>query len=592
MNEGDLQQALLAEFQSETLEILERVERELLQMERHAGDPQGLHRVFREMHTAKGSCRLMGFQRMEGLAHRAEGVLSRLRAGELPVDAMAVGLLLRANDALRSTINGSVRQTGQEGAADYSVLLAALDAMLERPSVQDVVTDAADAEEAGGLDLFGDAPRESPGIETESMADIAPGAALSSGDDHVVRLPLARLEQLMDLVGELNSAFNQMVYRLQHAPLTAGGAMEEVAGLIHRLQEETLQYRMQPIGRLWEPFHRLVRDLCHITGKKAQLFLEGVDTEVDRSLVNAIREPLGHLLRNAVDHGIEPPGVREARGKPAEGVISLNAWQRQGRIWMELRDDGHGIDADRVRDKASRMQLLDAERLARMGRNDLLQLVFAPGLSTAEQVSAISGRGAGLDAVRAMVTGVGGGIEVHSEPGQGTRFLMHIPQTMAIVPSLLVRQQQVRYAIPQSAIVELMAFYGSRELAGNVEFKMGEPMVRHRSGMIPLVPMETALVGGMVLSARDAARSLLQRGAVQVVVLRHGDQLLGLAVEEILETANLVIRPLVKLFSHIRLIAGSCILADGQVALVIDAAALADLIRGDREGHERCGAGG
>lgn len=560
------QQALLQEFFSENREALDRIERGLLQLESFPTNRELLNSIFRDMHTVKGNCRMMGFERLEELTHAAESLLDLLREGKLVIDTLIGNQLLSVLDAVRSTLL-IIEQTGTEGDADFAALIFQLGQFLGEVGLDRPEEDA----------LHTDDQTAAPGASGADPAKVKTEAEHASGRLDSIRLSIDRLDALMNQVGELGALFNQLKYAIARNNNQIGQALEGLEQQIQGLQAEVLQYRLQPIGRIMDTYHRLIRDLAVETKKKVVLDLVGEETEVDRNVLISIKEVLGHLIRNAVDHGIESPQERVAQGKSPVGHVRLTAEQKQGLIYLEISDDGRGIDVIKVRAKAIEKHLISPEQVMEMKDAEVIRLIMAPGFSTAEHVSKISGRGTGLDVVQSAIDKLGGSISITSEFGFGSRFRLRIPQTMAIVPVLLVTALNETYALPQVNIVEMVSYYG-REIASHVEGKMQMPMVKVRNRLFPLFFLRQI----MTLAAHGEGSSLgvewiHTQSELQVVLLQSEETLFGLAVDGIKEPANLVIKPLNRVLADISVLAGTAVMPDGTVSFLLN---VPELIRG------------
>ncbi|MEO0321662.1 MAG: chemotaxis protein CheW, partial [Myxococcota bacterium] len=340
------------------------------------------------------------------------------------------------------------------------------------------------------------------------------------------------------------------------------------------LQEGVMRTRMQPIGQVWSKFPRIVRDLAHQLGKECRLVMEGKETELDKTILEAIKDPLTHLVRNSVDHGIQTPGDRQAQGKNPEGALTLRAYHEGGQVNIEISDDGSGVNLERVAQKALEHGLVKREQLERMTEKSLLHLIFLPGFSTAQQITNVSGRGVGMDVVKTNIEKIGGTIDVFSS-GEGTTFKIKIPLTLAIVPALIVASGGDRYAIPQVNLVELVRLEEEQE--AQIERIHGAPVYRLRGKLLPLVFLHEKL--GV---ERQQAEDL----GIHIAVLQAGDQLFGLVVEEIRDTEEIVVKPLGRHLKDLGAFSGSTIMGDGRVALILDAlgiATRAGLASKDRE---------
>jgi two-component system chemotaxis sensor kinase CheA len=386
------------------------------------------------------------------------------------------------------------------------------------------------------------------------------------------------LDKLMNLVGELVLARNQiMQFRAAYEDDDFLGTVQRLNLLTTELQAGVMKTRMQPIGNIWTKFPRLVRDIATACNKKVRLEMEGKDTELDKSIIESIRDPLTHLVRNAIDHGVESPPNRQARGKPEESLLRLRAFHEGGKVIIEISDDGGGIDSARVRDKAISVKLITPEQAARMGERELINLIFLPGFSTAERVSNFSGRGVGMDVVRTNVEKIGGTVDVDSRPGQGTTVKMKIPLTLAIIPALTVTSGGDRYAIPQVSLLELVRLEGEQAKHG-IEQIHGAPVYRLRGNLLPVVHLDEQL---QVESQAGV------NGALNIVVLQADDRQFGLVVDEIHDTEEIVVKPLQKQLKGLGIYAGATIMGDGRVALILDVLGLAQRANVISEVRER-----
>lgn len=384
--------------------------------------------------------------------------------------------------------------------------------------------------------------------------------------DSNIRVDVSLLDKLMTLMGELVLARNQILqYSSLHADEGYLSAVQRLNLLTSELQASVMKTRMQPIGNLFGKFPRIVRDLALACGKKVSLELQGQETELDKSLIESIRDPLTHMVRNSIDHGIESPETRSQRGKPEEGRLQMLAYHEGGKVIIEISDDGGGIDVDRVRDKAISAGIVTAEAVGRMSRQDILRLIFLPGFSTADRVTQFSGRGVGMDVVRTNIEKIGGTIDLDSAPGKGTTIRTKIPLTLAIIPALIVVTGGQRFAIPQVSLLELVHLDSGRAERG-VEWIHGVPVYRLRGNLLPLVFLEEQL---KIQTQRATEEGL------HILVLQADDRSFGLVVDAIRDTEEIVVKPLQKLLKGISVFAGAAIMGDGQVALVLDVMGLA-----------------
>ncbi len=420
------------------------------------------------------------------------------------------------------------------------------------------------------------APSSAPAPKTAPPDGDPQASGTPSIADTNVRVDVALLDKLMNLVGELVLSRNQI--------LQFGARIEEAAGAAQRLnlittelQEQVMKTRMQPIGNVWSKLPRVVRDLAMACGKQVRIEMIGKETDLDRTILEAIKDPLTHIVRNAVDHGIEAPDVRLAKGKPKTGTLTLRAYHEGGQVNIEISDDGAGIDAEAVRRKALERGVVTAERAAAMSDSDLVQLVFLPGFSTAAKISNVSGRGVGMDVVKTNIERIGGTVDLRGGAGRGTTLHIKIPLTLAIVPALIITAGSERYAIPQVSLLELVRLEGD-SVQKAIERIHGTPVYRLRGKLLPLVFLSEQL--GTARDDRSAA-------AINIVVLQADGRQFGLVVDDVRDTEEIVVKPLGKELKGTHVFAGATIMGDGRVALILDVLGLgqhARVVRSTREG--------
>ena len=413
----------------------------------------------------------------------------------------------------------------------------------------------------------------------DSRANADGGSAAAEGGDKSgsvtdssVRIDVQLLDKLMNLVGELVLARNQIVQFsgiIQDAAMSA--ASQRLNLITTELQAGVMKTRMQPIRNAWAKLPRVVRDLSLSCGKKIQVVMEGEDTELDKTILEAIKDPLTHIVRNSVDHGIESSDVRVKNGKPAEGTLWLRASHEGGQVIIEIADDGGGIPLDRVREKAVEKGLVTAEQAAAMSDRESIQLILLPGFSTAARVTNVSGRGVGMDVVKTNVEKIGGTLDIQTTMGQGTTLRIKIPLTLAIIPALIVTTAGDRYAIPQVSLLELVRL-GAEQVKKSIEYVHGAPVYRLRGKLLPLVDLSERL--GVVPSDTDVRQSFEDR-IINIVVLRANDRQYGLIVDKVNDTAEIVVKPLSRQLRGIGEYAGTTIMGDGSVALILDVMGLA-----------------
>jgi two-component system chemotaxis sensor kinase CheA len=527
---------LLREFLVESHEHLDQMESDLVALEAEPADEEALARVFRAVHTIKGTCGFFGMPRLEGLAHAGENVLTKLLGGDLRFSPRVADVLLRLGDALRAIL-AEIERTGKEG---------------EPPTAE----------------LARDLERVAAG-ETPSAPPAPPSTPerTRSAAARTVRLDVQVLDSLMSGVGELVLSRNQILEAAERRrDTTLGLAAQHLSRITTELQESVMRARMEPVGRAWAKVPRLARDLSALFGKQVRVTVKGGDTELDRTILEAIADPLVHLVRNSLDHGIERPDTRRATGKPATGRLSLSAYQEGGHVVIEIRDDGAGIDPEKIRVAAVRKGLRTREEVQKLSDAEAQRLVFEPGFSTASEVTAVSGRGVGMDVVRTNVEGVGGTVDLSSRPGKGTTVRLLLPLTLAILPGLVVAAKGQRFVIPQSYLRELVLVQ-ERERRTRLALVQDAPVCRLRGRLLPLLHLDEELG----LAEKGAPRA----GSASIVVLDLEDRRFGLVVERILDTQETVVKPLSAPLDQIAVYAGATILGDGSIALILDVPGLA-----------------
>lgn len=546
---------ILKEFLVETIENLAQLDLDLVTLEKDPTERETLARVFRTLHSVKGTAGFLGLPKLEAVAHAGENLLSRLRDGRLRFNADIATALLAGVDAIRRVL-ASIEATQKEGDDDYSAIIQRFQLLhQEGETVSPLATEAP---------LVSELPE--PAAETSD--------GRSSGiSDSSIRVDVGLLDKLMNLVGELVLARNQIV-QFTATQEDAGflGTSQRLNLLTTELQAGVMKTRMQPIGNVWSKFPRIVRDLALACGKQVRIDMEGKETELDKTIIEAIRDPLTHLLRNSIDHGIEQPAERVAKSKPEEGRIFLRAFHEGGKVIIEMSDDGAGIDTRRVRERALQAKLVSTEQAARMTEHELIHLIFLPGFTTTDKVTNFSGRGVGMDVVRTNIEKIGGTVDIHSQPGLGTTVKMKIPLTLAIIPALTVTCGGDRYAIPQVSLLELVRLEGEQTRKG-IEQIHGAPVYRLRGNLLPLVFLDRELK----VEDNDKAQAAqpVSESVVNIVVLQADDRQFGLVVESIHDTEEIVVKPLQKQLKGISVFAGATIMGDGKVALILDVLGIA-----------------
>ena len=556
---------LTKEFIAESQEGLDRMEQCLTALETRPGDTGLLGEIFRAVHTIKGTTGFLGFDRLEKLAHAGEHLLGSVRDGRLAVTSELISGLLRLMDGLRAILM-LIEETGGEGTrssdedGDLIAELALLNgemppADIEAELLDAVIRDGGAAAEAGKV----------PGSSAKMVSAAGNSERSGGGNDRTLRIDVDVLNRMMNLVGELVLTRNQML-QSDRSAANFPELARRLDSVTADLRETVMQARMQPVGNLFGKFPRMVRDLARTCGREVRIEFTGQETGLDKSLLEAIKDPLTHAVRNAVDHGIEAAADRVLAGKPAEGCVRLKAFHQSGSVVIEVSDDGAGIPMERVLRKAIERNLVTEEQAAGMSEREALQLIFLPGFSTAAAVTTVSGRGVGMDVVRANVEKVGGSVEVESRRGGGTTLRLRVPLTLAIVPSLVVRSGGQSFALPQSALVELVDI-PTREFGKTVQRVGSAEVYRLRERLLPMVWLDRLL--GMESESPETSQGHY------LAVLEADGCRYGLVVDDLMSPEEIVVKPLSPVLREIGLFSGATVLGNGTLALILDIGATA-----------------
>ncbi|MCH8520548.1 chemotaxis protein CheA [Glycocaulis sp.] len=610
---------LIGEFLAETAESLDTIDSELVKFESDPTDRATLDNIFRLLHTIKGTCGFLGLTRLEAIAHAGETLLGKFRDGTLTADSAAVTLVLQSLDRIKLVLAG-LEETGSEPEGDDSDLISALEAMATgeaapapapapEPEPEPVVEAAAEGEEAYDADLgrplrpgevsladleaafmAAEGPEEAegaaahdgdedddadepamatPAVPAPAGAPAQPAAAVDKADvpkgeavrtQSTIRVNVDVLETLMTTVSELVLARNQLHQIVRDTEDSAlKTPLQRLSSVTAELQDGVMKTRMQPVGDAWKKLPRIVRDTQQDLGKKIRLIMEGEDTELDRQVLELIKDPLTHMVRNSADHGVEMPDVRAANGKAETGTIRLSAYHEGGAIIIKIADDGAGLDPEKIRAKAMEKGLATADELASMSEQQIQRFIFAAGFSTAAKVTNLSGRGVGMDVVRTNIEQIGGSIDLHSEVGKGTTFAIKIPLTLAIVSALIVKSGEARFALPQLAVRELLRVGPGS--AHTVESMNGAKMIRLRNRLLPVVSLNG------VLGKAESGDGTLNG---YVVVIEATGRKLGVVVDDVLDTEEIVVKPLSAQLRNISIFSGATLLGDGSVIIILD----------------------
>lgn len=586
---------LIHDFVVESSTHLAEIEGQLLEIEASGDsiDVELVNTVFRAIHSVKGAAGFLSLVVINSLAHSLENVLNMIRNRELVMNKQIVNTLLRASDQLRSLVENvessndvDVRDlieeldsiVRQDPSASESEVINSLEEMVEHALVLD---DQSNPPAPHDTDPQDTDPQYEEIMESKETVAVTPRNVREGGKepaaspnkpkatDSIVRVNVAVLDRLMNLAGELVLSRNQLL-----AAVARGGreGLDTVAARVDQvtseLQETIMQTRMQPIGTVFNRFPRVVRDLSSKLGKECDLIIEGNEVEVDKTIVEAMGDPLTHLVRNSIDHGIESPAKRAAENKRPTGTVRLHAFHQAGKVCIRIEDDGAGMDPVKLKTKAVEKGIISGEQAAVMTDSEALRLIFAPGFSTAAEITDVSGRGVGMDVVKTNIEQLGGTVDVESELGTGSAIHITLPLTLAIVPSMIVSCGGERYAIPQTNIAELVRVPGSEveEKIGRIH---GAEVLRLRGALLPLVRLDEAL--GVVRPVDYQPES----NATSILVLETGQMRYGLVVDSLHDNEEIVVKPLGKHVRDLGYLAGATILGDGYVALILDAVGIA-----------------
>lgn len=547
---------ILAEFILEAREIIDRLDVNFVRLEEVPGDQALIGNIFRGLHTLKGSSGFFSLKRLEKLSHAGESLLGKIRAGQAELDFDKSTRLLEMNDILRHIIEG-VEASHVEPAGDDQELINALLGLSqsEKLSPSEIsataVRDALPEETVQEAAVRVEEPPDVDFISPSSQELVVP-----------VKVNPEVLDKLMNIASEMVLARNRLLpFSQQSSDKLFTSAVRSIDLLTLELQERMMKMRMQPIFHIWDKFPRLVRDVAAECGKKVRLLQEGAETELDRILLDSIRDPLVHLIRNSIDHSIESPEIRLEKGKSELAYLVLRAAHQNGTVIVEVIDDGAGIDYERVRQRAISRGLISVEKAHALNHKELIDLIFLPGFSTRETVTNLSGRGVGMDVVKNNIENIGGSIEITSIPNEGTHVKLKIPLTLAILPTLFVKCADEIFLIPQNRILELVRFTPHQPNNGVEDF-YGTPTFRLRDKLIPLLFLNEQL--------RLTSAPLKPKQKLFITVLNFNGTLFGLVVEEVLNIQDIVIKPLGDLLRDMSNFAGATIMGNGEVALILD----------------------
>jgi len=569
---------LLREFVTETHESLDVVDVELVRFEQDPNNAKILGNVFRLVHTIKGTCGFLGLPRLEALAHAAETLMGKFRDGQ-PATSEAVTLVLATIDRIKRILDTLEREQREPEGADED-LIGELDRMAERLPPAAAITEepqytvgkltpqVLERPLRPGEDTLDDLERafratavEPPAAKTaKSAGEPAKDEEAGKTGNQSIRVTVDTLEKLMTMVSELVLTRNQLLEIVRrHEDSEFKAPLQRLSSVTAELQEGVMKTRMQPIGNAWQKLPRIVRDLSNELGKQIDLEMQGAETELDRQVLDLIKDPLTHMVRNSADHGLESPAERRAAGKPEHGRIRLSAYHEGGHIIIQVADDGRGLNTERIKAKAIAQGLVSEADADKLSEAQIHKFIFAPGMSTAAKITSVSGRGVGMDVVRNNIDQIGGTIDVKSVAGVGLSFTIKIPLTLAIVAALIVEAAGDRFAIPQISVVELVRTRAGGE--HRVERIKDTAVLRLRDKLLPLARLSQLL-------GVDNEPGDIETGFI--VVTQVGSETFGIVVDGVFHTEEIVVKPLSSKLRHIAMFSGNTILGDGSVIMIVD----------------------
>ncbi|CUA98548.1 chemotaxis protein CheW [Pannonibacter indicus] len=610
---------LLREFLTETSESLDVVDVELVKFEQEPNNATILDNIFRLVHTIKGTCGFLGLPRLEGIAHAAETLMGKFRDG-VPVTPEAVSLILSSIDRIKEILADLEAAEGEEPQGDDSDLISELERMsmsaqtpaaaaapepepepaagdmplqvLERPLRPGEVSldELERAFRETEVEIAAVEPEPAPAPKAPAAAPAAaeakpakaPRASVARDDDgedkadkkaaagggvsnQSIRVAVETLEHLMTMVSELVLTRNQLLEIVRrHEDSEFKVPLQRLSNVTAELQEGVMKTRMQPIGNAWQKLPRIVRDLSQELEKPIELEMIGAETELDRQVLEMIKDPLTHMVRNSADHGLEMPAARRAAGKPEKGIITLSAYHEGGHIIIEVKDDGRGLDVEKIKAKAIERGLATEAELDKMTDAQIHRFIFAAGFSTAAAVTSVSGRGVGMDVVRNNIELIGGTVDLRSTPGKGSSFIIKIPLTLAIVSTLIVEASGERFAIPQLSVVELVRVQTNSE--HRIERIKDTPVLRLRNKLLPLLHL-SQLLG--IYEGENAEKAIDEDNGF-IVVMQVGSQTFGVVVDGVFHTEEIVVKPMSSMLRNLNMFSGNTILGDGSVIMIID----------------------
>lgn len=588
--------ALLNEYLSESFEVVQRLSSLIGQVEKSGVTKESIDQIYRDIHTLKGSSQLMGFKEIGQISQVLEASLEPIRNQNIIPSPEFIDQLFKSVDYIERLLKNlsNKEQFAKIVSAEHlnsvaNVIESSLKLFLPKLNEKLFQSPALEVKPKKVIPPVAVAPEVKLEKEISAIvAELKPELNLDknkqqdlkstenssqTSDTSTIRVSVSLLDRMMNLVGEMVLVRNQIIqYANQSSDYQLSNLSQKLSLVSGEIQDEVMKTRMQPVGNVVNKFSRLARDLSKDLNKKIEVIIEGAETELDKTLLEAIKDPLTHIIRNSCDHGIEIPEERIKKGKPSTGSIYIRARQESGYVIIEVIDDGKGIDPQKIAKKALEKGLLSASQIEKMNDRELTQIIFYAGFSTAEQVSSVSGRGVGMDVVRTNIEKIGGTIDLSSQVDKGMTLKLKIPLTLAIIPALIVNEKKLSYAIPQMNLVELVRI-DQDQVESKLEFLQGQPVFRLRGELLPLASLSYVFEEVTEIGVQKYLTK--NKKDINIVVLNIDDVLFGLIVDEVLDTADIVVKPLPQFLKKIQMFSGATIMGDGGLSLILDVAGLA-----------------
>lgn len=589
-------QEIFESFLVETKEILEQLDLDLVELENSPDDSDLLNKIFRSFHTIKGTAGFLGLVKLQKITHNGEDILNKLRKGEMRINEAIMDAILKAYDSIGELVEVIEANKNEDYDAESAIsqLQSVLDGSAEAPSPAEKQTETKPEAPVTEEKEVSETPE--PPVETEPEVsepvieqieipqqkqiveqpkkDVVAQATTAKKGENTIRVDVERLDDLLNFVSELVLGRNMLAQINTEANLEYEGtnlarslsdATRQIDLMTTELQLAVMKTRMIKIGKVFNRFPRVVRDLAKDTGKKIQLIIKGEETELDKTLIEEINDPLVHLVRNSADHGVEAPEERVKAGKNEKGIITLSAEHEGNNIIITIEDDGKGIDPEKIKEKAISKGIVSAEKAKELSKQEIFNLIFSPGFSTAEKVTNVSGRGVGMDVVKTNVTKLRGIINIESEVGQGTKMIIKLPLTLAIIHGLLVNVDGEIVVVPLNSVIEIVRV--SKDAISSVN---QNEVIKLRDTVLPLLNIAELLYHRPIVDKEDDQQ--------YIVVVGIAERKFGLKVDDLLGQKEVVIKSLGNYLGNVEGIAGSTIMGDGKVVMIADIAELVNKI--------------